>query len=150
MMNILGVSIIAHTATVMSFDPNPNNVIPATIAGAVNALKAAYAEPSVKRFIFTSSSTAVVMPAFDKPGIIVTEETYNEEAVKEAWADPPYGTERSAVVYAASKTQSEQEVWKYHKEHRSERPDLVVNTGILLARTVLVMQFLTYSSASQF
>ncbi|KAM5341295.1 hypothetical protein ACJ41O_014326 [Fusarium nematophilum] len=125
---VKGVSIVAHTATIMSFDPNPHNVIPATIAGAINALKAAYAEPSVTRFVFTSSSTAVVVSAVNKPGIVVTEDIYNEEAIKEAWADPPYRIERSAAVYAASKTQAEQEIWKHHKEHRSERPDLVVNT----------------------
>ncbi|KAJ3545214.1 hypothetical protein NM208_g2629 [Fusarium decemcellulare] len=127
---VKGVSIVAHTASVMSLEPNPNNVIPTVISGAVNALKAAYAEPSVKRFIFTSSSAAVYMSTPDEPGIVVTEETFNEAAVKEAWAEPPYTVERAGPVYAASKTQAEQAVWKFHKEHRSERPELVVNTVV--------------------
>lgn len=113
----------------MNLDHDPNNVIPPTIAGAVNALKAAYAEPSVKRFVLTSSSTAVVSIAKGRAGITASETTWNEESVKAAWAPPPYTPERAWEVYGASKTQAEQEVWKYHEEHRRERPDLVVNTG---------------------
>lgn len=115
----------------MTFDSNPHNVIPVAIAGAVNALKATYTEPGVKRFVFTSSSTSVVISKRDTPGIVVTEETWNEDSIKQAWADPPYGPERSSPVYAASKTQAEQEVWKFHKENQQKRPDLVVNTGTL-------------------
>ncbi|KAH0423424.1 aldehyde reductase [Colletotrichum camelliae] len=111
----------------MTLDPNPNNVIPGAIKGALSALKSAYAEPSVKRFVFTSSSAAAG-PKDDSPDSVIAEYNWNEKAVNIAWADPPYGLERAGAVYAASKTQAEQEVWKYHKEHRSERPDLVVNT----------------------
>ena len=108
-MDGVGVSAVAHVASVVALDPNPNNVIPAAIAGAVNALKAAYAEPGVKRFVLTSSATAVVWPSPDQPGTIVTEDTWNEDAVKRAWAEPPYKPERALAVYAASKTQAEQE-----------------------------------------
>ena len=113
----------------MKLDPNPNNVIPGVIDGAVGALKSAYKEPSVVRFVFTSSSSATVSSAPNQTGIVVKEDTWNEDAVKEAWAEPPYTQERAGAVYAASKTQSEQAIWKYHKEHRQERPDLVVNAG---------------------
>lgn len=125
----MGVSIVAHTASIMSLDPDPHKVIPDAIAFVVNALKASYGEPSVKRFVFTSSSAATVSSALDTPGIVVTEDTWNEDAVKKAWAEPPYGMDRAGAVYAASKTQAEQEVWKFHKENRENRPDLVVNTG---------------------
>ncbi|KAK7419197.1 hypothetical protein QQZ08_010965 [Neonectria magnoliae] len=110
---VKGVSTVAHSASVMSLDFNPHNVIPIAVAGAINALKAA----------------AAVTSTLGVPGMAVTEEIWNEDAVKEAWAEPPYTPERILAVYAASKTQAEQEVWKYHQEHRSERPDLVVNTG---------------------
>ncbi|KAF4844223.1 Aldehyde reductase 2 [Colletotrichum siamense] len=122
-----GVAVVVHTASIMTLDPNPNNVIPVAIKGALSALKSAYAQPSVKRFVFTSSSAAAG-PKDDSPDSVITEDSWNESAVNIAWADPPYSPERSGAVYAASKTQAEQEVWKYHKEHRSERPDLVVNT----------------------
>ncbi|KAF4472987.1 aldehyde reductase 2 [Fusarium albosuccineum] len=125
---IKGVSAVAHTASILSMNPDPNKVIPVSVAGAVNALKAAYGEPTVKRFVLTSSSSAAVLSGVDKPGIVVTEDTWNEESVKEAWSEPPYPPEHAAPVYAASKTQSEQEIWKFHKENRHRRPDLTVNT----------------------
>ncbi|KAF4944703.1 hypothetical protein FSARC_14604 [Fusarium sarcochroum] len=127
---VKGVAIVVHTASVMLVDPDPNNVIPKVIDGAVNALKASYSEQSVKRFVFTSSSAAVVSPWDDQEPLVVTEDSWNEDLVKQAWADPPFTAERVPSVYGASKVQSEQAIWKYHKEHRSERPDLVVNTVI--------------------
>ncbi|CAG9985054.1 unnamed protein product [Clonostachys byssicola] len=125
---IKGVKIFVHTASVMTFDPDPKNVIPTVIAGVLNALKAAYAEPSVKRFVFTSSSSAVVTSHPDVPPIVATDDTENEWAVKHAWSEPPYPADHGARVYEASKTQAEQELWKFHRENRSKRPDLVVNT----------------------
>ncbi|KAF9774666.1 hypothetical protein IL306_007304 [Fusarium sp. DS 682] len=121
-------SIVAHTASIMSFSPDPNVVIPQAVAFAQNALKSAYKEHSVKRFVLTSSSSAAVLPVLDAPGAEVTEDSWNEFAVKAAWADPPYSPERGGIVYAASKTESEQAVWKYHQENRDRRHDLVVNT----------------------
>jgi len=115
----------------MTLDHDPNKVIPGAIAFALNALRATYAEPSAKRFVFCSSSTAVVLSTIDKPGIVITEETWNEDAVEEAWADPPYTPERANAVYSASKALTEQALWKYYNEHLDERPDLVLNTGQL-------------------
>ncbi|KAI8649071.1 Epimerase domain-containing protein [Fusarium keratoplasticum] len=125
---VKGVSIFVHTTSVVSFDSNPRNVIPPAITGAVNALRAAYSEASVKRFVFTSSSTAAISATPNKPGVVVTEDTWNMDAIKEAWAEPPYGPERVWAVYAASKAQAEQEVWRFHQTHRDQRPDIVVNS----------------------
>jgi hypothetical protein len=129
-------------------DPNPNNVIPGVIAGAVGALKAAYAVPSVKRFVFTSSSSAAVVSIHNAPGATITEDSWSEGAVKKAWSDPPYERERAGAVYAASKNQSEKAIWDYHKERRSERPDLVVNTGKMVVYRHKLL-FLTGSSTTQ-
>lgn len=109
----------------MGDSPDPNVVIPTVITGALNALRSAAKEPGVKRFVLTSSSTAAYSP---RPGVAfdITEKSWNEEAVAEAWADPPYDESRGLAVYAASKTQSEQAVWKWVKE---EKPDFVVNTS---------------------
>ncbi|EEU37848.1 uncharacterized protein NECHADRAFT_54734 [Fusarium vanettenii 77-13-4] len=125
---VKGTSVVAHTATITSFAPDPNEVIPQAIAFAENALKSAYKETSVKRFVLTSSSSAAVLSVPGAPGVEVLEDTWNEFAVKAAWAEPPYTPERGGVVYAASKTEAEKAVWKYHKENRDKRPDLVVNT----------------------
>ncbi|OAA66939.1 NAD dependent epimerase/dehydratase [Niveomyces insectorum RCEF 264] len=125
-----GVAAVVHVASVMSFDPDPNKVIPTAVAGAVTALKAAYAEPSVKRFVLTSSSSAT-LPAGKEAyaeGRVITEKTWSEDAVALAWAPPPYTPDRSSAVYSASKVEAEQAVWKYHEENKAKRPDLVVNT----------------------
>ena len=113
----------------MSLDPDPNNTIPLVISGSLNALKAAYDEPSVKQFIYTSSSASVYNPP-DEPGNMVAQDTWNEEAIREAWKEPPYEPERGIMVYAAGKMQAEKEIWRFHKEHHQEREDLVVNNPL--------------------
>lgn len=138
---------VAHTAAYMAHQNDANQVIPITIAGAVNALKAAYAEPSVKRFVLTSSSSAA-LGSLDH-GVTVTEDRWNEKSIEAAWAGPPYGPDKPVVVYEASKTQSEQAVWKFHKENRGRRPDLVVNTGMLRFRGLPLIAILTAHSPPQ-
>ena len=53
-----GVDGVAHTASNMTFDSNLNKVISEVLAGVNGILKSAASEPSVKRFVYTSSSTA--------------------------------------------------------------------------------------------
>ncbi|POS72901.1 hypothetical protein DHEL01_v208709 [Diaporthe helianthi] len=125
---VKGTSVVVHTASIVSLSADPNAVIPPAITFALNALKTAYKEPSVKRFVLTSSSSAATFPEAGTPAFDVTEDTWNDAAVKAAWAEPPYTEDRGTTVYAASKTESERAVWKYHKENRGSRPDLVVNT----------------------
>ena len=88
-------------------------------------LESAAATPSIKRVVMTSSSTAATNP---KPGVKFTihADTWNQEAIDAAWAPPPYTADRRWDVYGASKTQAEQELWKFVKEH----PDVgfVANT----------------------
>lgn len=130
MLLLPGVSAVAHSASVMTFGPDPNQVVSVTVSGALNAIKAAYAEASVKQFVLTSSSSAAVTSFFEREGITVTEETWNEEAVRAAWKDPPYEPDRGPAVYHASKVQAEQAVWEYHEDHCQARPDLIVNAGL--------------------
>lgn len=107
----------------MTFDPNPHNVIPQSIAGAVNILESAAKEPTVKRLVYTSSSVALSAP---KPNVKfeITTKDWNDEDVEKAWGPPPYETDRSWAVYSASKTQSEQAIWKFVKERK---PGFIVN-----------------------
>ncbi|KAK8065895.1 hypothetical protein PG997_012642 [Apiospora hydei] len=120
---IKGVSAVIHTATNPSMDPDPHKVIPGTIASTVNALTAAASEPSVKRFVLTSSSAAALIP---KPNtsLTVTADTWNDEVVPIAYRDPPYEPERGYLVYAASKTLGEQAAWKFMRE---KQPGFVLN-----------------------
>lgn len=114
---------VAHVASVISFDPDPNKVIPTVVAGAVNALEAAAKEPSVKRFVYTSSSTAITPPKPNKKFEIKVED-WNTEEIEQAWKPPPYESDRAWAVYGASKTQAEQSVWEYVKERK---PSFTVN-----------------------
>ncbi|TIC91525.1 Aldehyde reductase 2 [Colletotrichum higginsianum] len=127
---VKGTSAFVHVAAVVGLNPDPNQVIPTAVSGTVNALKAAYSEPSVKRFVLCSSS-AVVVPAdpetYKQPHV-VTEDSWCQDSLKLAWAPPPYTPERAMAVYSASKLECELTVWKYHKENRNARPDLVVNS----------------------
>ncbi|KAK1570175.1 aldehyde reductase [Colletotrichum navitas] len=121
---VKGASAVVHTATIFSLDPNPYNVIPGTVSGTLNALEAAAQEPSVKRFVLTSSSTAALIPKPNNP-VKVTTDTWNIEAVELAYRDPPYEPERALPVYAASKTLSEKEAWKFMDERK---PSFTLNT----------------------
>ena len=90
----------------------------------MNAATAASKEPSIKRFIYTSSSAAILLP---RPNVelTVSTEDWNTDAVEAAWKPPPYEPERSWAVYAASKTEAEQKIWEFV---RNEQPGFVLNT----------------------
>ncbi|EAQ92052.1 hypothetical protein CHGG_00287 [Chaetomium globosum CBS 148.51] len=104
---------------------DPNTVITPMVAGTLGLLNAAAGEPSVKRFVLTSSCAAA---ATAKPGVAQTIDTntWNDEASLEAWGPPPYGPERSFAVYATSKMQMEKEAWKWHA---NRKPHFVLNTS---------------------
>lgn len=121
----LGASAVIHTATVMNMSSDPHKVIPPAIAGAVGALKSAASESSVKRFVLTSSSSAVLNPCPNQE-VAIDENSWNEEATEAAWKPPPFEPSRAFEVYGASKAQSEQAVWRWFKENK---PDLVLNTS---------------------
>lgn len=104
-------------------NPNPYEVVPGTIAGTLNALKAAASEPSVKRFVLTSSSASALIPKPNTP-FTVTTETWNDETVAFAYRDPPYEPERAYPVYAASKTLAEKEAWRFVRE---AQPGFILN-----------------------
>ena len=111
-------------ASNVSLHPDPHKVIPAVIDGAVNVAKSAAKQSSVRRFVYTSSSVAITMPKPDVEFAISTDD-WNEEQVEAAWKPPPYEAERGWTVYAASKTQAEQAIWKFVKE---QNPSFVLNT----------------------
>ncbi|KAF9872764.1 NAD dependent epimerase/dehydratase [Colletotrichum karsti] len=121
-----GVSAVIHVASPVSLSPDPESVIPSSINGALNALKAANRSPSVKRFVLTSSSVAAALPKPGQKGEEVTTTSWNIESVAVAWGKPhPH---QAWHVYAASKIEAERAVWKFYNQDKSCRPDLVVNT----------------------
>ncbi|KAJ0162447.1 Aldehyde reductase 2 [Colletotrichum tanaceti] len=143
-----GVSAVVHVASPVSFSPNPESVIPSSIAAAMKALKAANKSPSVKRFVFTSSSVAAVLPKPNKRGIEVTADSWNTHSVEIAWREAPYHPQRAWHVYAASKVEAETAVWGFHYENIRRRYDLVVNTGQpVRPRDVVVIRPFTNDSS---
>ena len=85
---VKGCSAVAHTASELSFSPDPNVVIPSTIKATQRALEAAAKEPGIKSFVLTSSSTAATKPHPNKE-FHVDRNMWNEADVQAAWAPPP-------------------------------------------------------------
>lgn len=104
----------------MTGSNEPHVAVPLAVSGALNALRASAKEPNMKRFVYTSSSWAVSLP---KPGkkFTVTQETFNEEAVRRIQEPNPDGP----TVYAASKVEAERAIFRWVKENDST---LVINT----------------------
>ena len=71
-----------HVASIVT-GGSPQEVIPPVVVGRLNTLKSAAKEPSVMRFVYTSSSVAATLV---KPNVALAigETTYNEEAIQGA------------------------------------------------------------------
>ncbi|QIW96929.1 hypothetical protein AMS68_002447 [Peltaster fructicola] len=121
---IKGCSGIIHIASVTTFSTHAHDVIPPTIMGALNALEAAAKEPKVRCFVYCSSVTA----AASRGGGLrkeVTSESWNMGVFKAAWDRlPTENLDRAWSVFASSKMQAEQAVWKWYRE---KRPNFVLN-----------------------
>ncbi|KAI0167769.1 hypothetical protein BJ166DRAFT_577348 [Pestalotiopsis sp. NC0098] len=122
-----GVDGVVHVASPTTWSADTDLVIKTAVSGALNALKAANEEPSVKRFVLTSSSVAATFPSTDQPGVILGPESWNEEAVDLAANGPSNPVQQSWAAYAASKTLAEKAVWEFSRTNVC-RSDLVVNT----------------------
>jgi len=115
---------VINVASDVSFGSDPNVVVTNAVNLIKGALEAAAAEPSIQRFIQTSSSSAVSMFEVDK-AIEITPGTWNTVAEAEAWKPPPYTPDRGFAVYAASKTQQERELWDFVE---AKHPHFVANS----------------------
>lgn len=120
----VGVAGIAHVASIVGL-LDPNQQIPGVVAGSLNAMKAAAKEPSVKAVVLTSSSWASATPV---PNVRyhIDSNLWNEDAVKAAWAPPPYEQDRLMAVYAASKVEGEKACWRFMEENK---PHFTFNAG---------------------
>ncbi|KAJ6516919.1 NAD-P-binding protein [Mycena vitilis] len=106
---IKGVQGAVHLATIATFSEKFDEVVPPTVKGALEVLKAAAKEPGVKSVVYTSSSTAALLPSIGKK-LVVTEDTWNESVVEEARTNPKAD---GFILYSASKTEAEKAVWKF-------------------------------------
>ncbi|USP77765.1 hypothetical protein yc1106_05039 [Curvularia clavata] len=132
---IKGCSGVIHVASVTGFESDPNKIITPSIAFVENILAAAENEPSVSRFVLTSSSAAASQDRINEV-YNLTPAMWANWAVEEAWAPPPFTVERARANYYASKVLSEQRLWKYVQERNprfvanSVLPDFVIGLGV--------------------
>ncbi|KAL1966625.1 hypothetical protein VTN77DRAFT_4036 [Rasamsonia byssochlamydoides] len=119
-----GAAGLIHVASDVSLNPDPNTVIPSAVKLTLNALQAAAKQPSIKRFVLTSSSTAALVPKPNQEGVVVEKDTWNDEAVAAAWDEATPAEARPYVVYAASKVEAEKAAWKWVETHK---PGFVLN-----------------------
>ena len=115
---VQGVDAVIHTASVVDFSPDPNKVITPVVQAIRGILEVAADQPSLKRFVYTSSSTAASLPIPGKK-FVMDAGTWNEEDVRKAWTEPYEGAEKAWTVYAASKTEAERAVWRFVEERKS-------------------------------
>lgn len=125
-----------HVATPVMVNYDPNKGVPIVVDGAINMLTAAKKEPSIKRGVMTSSSTAAADPIPNKE-FTIDEQTWNTASLEAAWAPPPYeGVARKLAVYSASKLESERAAWKFMEK---EKPGFVLNTVLPNANLGVVL-----------
>ncbi|KAK8084154.1 aldehyde reductase 2 [Apiospora saccharicola] len=108
-------SAVIHTATPMTFDPDPNKVITPVVDIMSSLLRAAASMSSIKRFVYTSSIGAAYSPQVGVPAVL-TRDSWNEDAVEAAWAPPPYTPARGGKVYAASKVEAERAMFRFAED----------------------------------
>ncbi|CAM1507574.1 Fc.00g072150.m01.CDS01 [Cosmosporella sp. VM-42] len=114
-----GVSGFIHVASDVSLGADPQKVITVAVNGIKNALEAAAKQPSIKRVVLTSSSSAAYFPVANKGGV-VDKDTWNDEAVAGAWDPNTLEDQKNFMVYAASKAEAEREAWKWLKNNKHQ------------------------------
>jgi nucleoside-diphosphate-sugar epimerase len=134
---------VAHVASDLSFSPDPNVVITGCVNGINAILKEAQSTPSVKRFVYTSSSNAATRPLVGEPKH-VDSTSWNDDILGEAWAAPPYKDSRAYAVYAASKVACERAAWNFMQE---ERPHFAFNTVLPNYTSGIILQPLSVPGA---
>lgn len=118
---------IIHMASVTTLDPDPTKVVAPTVAMATEMLKAAKKAGVCKRFVFTGSAAVAWIPKPDT-AFSIDKDTWNTTSLEKVRAmEPPYNPDGFYDVYAASKVEAEQAVWRFVEE---EKPDFVVNSVI--------------------
>lgn len=127
---------VCHVASDLSFSADPNIVITGCVNGIREILEEANSIPSIKRFVYTSSSNAATRPLVGAPKYIDSS-SWNEGILDEAWAPPPYEPERAYAVYAASKVACERAAWTFMRDHH---PKFVFNTVLPNYTSGLVLQ----------
>ncbi|KAK7190943.1 hypothetical protein DPSP01_009152 [Paraphaeosphaeria sporulosa] len=141
--HLAGCEGIAHVASDLSFSPDPNVVITGCVNGVISLLNEAKSTPSIKRFVYTSSSNAATRPLVGESRH-VDSSSWNDDILEEAWAPPPFETSRSYAVYAASKVACERAAWTFVSD---QKPQFTFNTVLPNYTSGIVLQPLSIPGA---
>ncbi|KAF4772063.1 hypothetical protein HAV15_004940 [Penicillium sp. str.  len=117
-----GVSGVAHVASDVTFGSNPEEVVPWVLRATHNLLEAASRHPDIRRVVMTSSAVAALFPEANKEGVVVREDTWNDEAIKQAYNPDAPENLKGMFVYAASKTEGEKAAWEMDGEEQARLP----------------------------
>lgn len=120
-----GVSGVAHVASDVSFSSNPEEVVPWVLRATHNVLEAASRHSGIRRVVMTSSALAALFSEPNKEGIIVREDSWNDEAIKQAYNPDAPEDMKGMFGYAASKTEGEKAAWKWVEKNK---PSFQFNT----------------------
>ncbi|TCD62913.1 hypothetical protein EIP91_006240 [Steccherinum ochraceum] len=121
---VKGVDAVIHTPSPVMLDSkHPEEQFKPAVNGTLNILRSAQQEPSVKRFLWFGSISAVCFTAKDPTKEVITRDDWNvvsEEVVKNP-DDPELGFH----AYIASKVVAERAAWKFMEE---EQPSFSLTT----------------------
>ncbi|CAN9161735.1 unnamed protein product [Alternaria sp. RS040] len=117
---VSGVSGIAHVASVRDMHVTPDELIRTTVAGTLSCLQAAVKEPSMKRFVLTSSSAAVRSLQAYRGTDTVSADEYDEQtlALSKNIPDTLPPMHKFMIGYFASKVAAEQAFWEWVKNNK--------------------------------
>ncbi|KAJ5511331.1 NAD-dependent epimerase/dehydratase [Penicillium expansum] len=120
-----GVSGVAHVASDVTFSSNPEEVVPWVVRATHNVLEAASRHSNIKRVVLTSSAVAVLIAQPNTEGIVVREDSWNDEAIKQAYNPDTPEYLKGMFSYAASKTEGEKAAWRWMEKNK---PSFQFNT----------------------
>ncbi|KAF1947804.1 dihydroflavonol-4-reductase [Clathrospora elynae] len=115
-----GINAFIHVASPLGGFSDVATAISIGVSAGLNALNACARIPSIKRFVFTSSSLATSFPKLNVE-FSINESSYNEEAMEILKKEP---NKQGLYIYAAMKTETEKAMWKWMEENK---PGFVFN-----------------------
>lgn len=120
-------------------------MIPTTVSGALNIIKAAASQARIKSVVYTSDSFAALLPQSNKV-IHITPAKYNEASVAAAYDRSSFEHLRenawdscNAVelnVYAAAKVAAEKAIWQYTSEETANCQTSTVLPNVNIGKSV--------------
>ena len=118
-----GASGVVHTAAILSFSTVVEEVVDPIVNGTISILRSAATQPTITRFVLTSSSIAAD-PTRPNEVYSIGEDSWNDFSVEEAYKKQE-GSLQGVHVYGAGKVLGEKAAWKFIQD---EKPRFVLNT----------------------